>query len=239
MTQRTSTFSVAPVRRGFLLSLLSFFFFNICHASLNKIPEESEIIQSILIENQKEKSRRDSSALILIKDFAYQKLKDYAKKDEAFAKELMFGTDEDENVSKDDVDIIRLENGYLLLTVSAIDIGPKQNELYFFLIHNGKGDWIPLQFDFTKKEKGYKPWSLMCYKVKYEVPFLKIYSLTGSSSCGQNCSDTDIFLFKDGSFKLVRTLRTFIEKERLYKDLDKGLDANYLDYTKEEVISYQ
>lgn len=104
MTQRTSTFSVAPVRRGFLLSLLSFFFFNICHASLNKIPEESEIIQSILIESQKEKSRRDSSALILIKDFAYQKLKDYAKKDEAFAKKLMFGTDEDENVSKDDVD---------------------------------------------------------------------------------------------------------------------------------------
>ncbi|MDK3157788.1 hypothetical protein QPK87_14570 [Kamptonema cortianum] len=80
MTQRMFTFSVVPIRRGFFLSLLSFFFFNICHADLNKTPGESEIIQSILAESQKEKNWRDSSALILIKDFAYQKLKDYAKK---------------------------------------------------------------------------------------------------------------------------------------------------------------
>lgn len=238
MTQRIFTFNVAPIRRGLLLSLLSFFFFNICHASLNKVPEESQIMESILVEGIKEKSWRDLSTLILIKDFTYQKLKDYAKKNEVFAKELMFGTDEGENVSKDDVDIIRLENGYLLLTVSAIDIGPKQNELYFFLIHNGKSDWIPLQFDFTKKEKGYKPWSLMCDKVEYEAPFLKIHSRGTPESCAE-CGDTDVFLSQDGSFKLVRTLRAFIDKERLYKDLDKGLDGDYLNYIKEEVILYQ
>ncbi|MBY0273117.1 MAG: hypothetical protein K2X02_06930 [Alphaproteobacteria bacterium] len=195
-------------------------------------------MESILVEGIKEKSWRDLSTLILIKDFTYQKLKDYAKKNEVFAKELMFGTDEGENVSKDDVDIIRLENGYLLLTVSAIDIGPKQNELYFFLIHNGKSDWIPLQFDFTKKEKGYKPWSLMCDKVEYEAPFLKIHSRGTPESCAE-CGDTDVFLSQDGSFKLVRTLRAFIDKERLYKDLDKGLDGDYLNYIKEEVILYQ
>ncbi|MBX9786611.1 MAG: hypothetical protein K2Y08_04675 [Alphaproteobacteria bacterium] len=198
-------------------------------------------MESILVESQKEKSWRNSSALILIRDFAYQKLKDYAKKNESLAKELMFGTDEDENVSKEDVDIIRFENGYLLLTVSAIDIGPKQNELYFFLIQNGRSDWIPLQFDLTKKEKGYKPWSLVCYKVKYEIPFLKIYARNGAvaESCGESCSDIDVFLFKDASFKLVRTLRTFIDMERLDKDFNKGLDPDYLDYIKEEVILYQ
>lgn len=238
MTQRMSTFSVVPIRRGLLLSLLSFFFFNICHASLNKVPEESQIMESILVESQKEKSWRDLSALILIKDFTYQKLKDYAKKNEAFAKELMFGTDEDKNVPEDAVDIIRLENGYVLLTVSAIDIGPKQNELYFFLIQNGESDWIPLQFDFTKKEKGDKPWSLMCDEVAYESPFLKIHSRGMPESCAE-CGDTDVFLSQDGSFKLVRTLRAFIDKERLYEDLDKGLDADYLEYIKEEVILYQ
>lgn len=238
MTQRTFTFSAVLIRVGFLLSLLSVLFFNICHADLNKTPGESEIIQSILIESQKEKSRRDLSALILIKDFVYQKLKDYAKKNKAFAKELMFGTDEDKNIPEDAVDIIRLENGYLLLTVSAIDIGPKQNELYFFLIQNGKSDRVPLQFDLTRKEMGYKPWSLVCDEVAYETPFLKIHSRGAPESCAE-CGDTDIFLFKDDSFKLVRTLRTFIEKERLYKDLDKGIDADYLDYIKEEVVVYQ
>jgi hypothetical protein len=238
MTQRIFTFSIVPIRRGLLLSLLSFFFFSICHASLNKAPEESQIIESILVESIKEKSWRDSSALILIRNFAYQKLKDYAKKDEAFAKELMFGTDEDKNVPEDAVDIIPLEKGYLLLTVSAIDIGPKQSELYFFLIQNGKSNWIPLQFDLTKKEKGYKPWSLMCNEVAYEARFLKIHSRGAPESCAE-CGDTDVSLFKNGSFKLIHTLRTFIEKERLYKDLDKGLDADYLDYIKEEVILYQ
>ncbi len=203
MTQRTSTFSVVPIRRGLLLSLLSFFFFNICHASLNKVPEESQIIESILVESKKEKNQRDLSALILIRDFAYQKLKDYAKKDEAFAKELMFGTDEDENVPEDAVDIIRLENGYLLLTVSAIDIGPRQSELYFFLIQNGESDWIPLQFDLTKKEKGDKPWSLMCVEIAHEAPFLKIHSRGAPESCGE-CGDTDVFLFKNGSFKFKK-----------------------------------
>jgi len=238
MTQRMFIFSVAPIRRGLLLSLLSFFFFNICHASLNKVLEDPQIIESILVESKKEKNQRDSTALKLIRDFTYQKLKSYAKKDEVFAKELMFGTDEDENVLEEAVDIIPLENGYLLLTVSAIDIGPKQSELYFFLIQNGQSDWIPLQFDLSKKEKGDKPWSLVCDEVEYEAPFLKIHSRGAPESCGE-CGDTDVFLFKNGSFKLVRTLRTFIEKERLYKDLDKGLDADYLDYIAQDVILYQ
>lgn len=240
MPQKTSIFNVVLVRRGLLFSLLSvIFFFNICHASLNKVSEERQIIKSILVESQKEKSQRDSTALNLIKDFAYQKLKDYAKKDEAFAKELMFGTDEYyKDIPEDPVDIIPLENGYLLLTVSVIDIGPRQNELYFFLIQNNKSDWIPLQFDLTKKEKGYKPWSLMCADIVYEAPFLRIHS-RGTPECCAECGDTDVFLFKNGSFKFVRTLSTFIEKERLYKDLDKGLSADYLDYIKEEVVYYE
>ena len=230
------------IRMALFLSLLNAIFFNICHASLNKTPGESEIIQSILAESQKEKNWRDSSALNLIKDFAYQKLKDYAKKNEAFAKELVFGTDEDKNVPEKAVDIIRLENGYLLLTVSTIDIGPKktqlsydaepeqkQNGLYFFLIQNGQSDWIPLQFDLTKKEKGGRAWFLLCYEVEYELPFLKIY--TNNDVGAEGYSDIDVFLFKDGSFNLVRTIRTF--RERL------GPDIYYLDYIKEEVILYE
>ncbi|MBL8677148.1 MAG: hypothetical protein JNJ47_07005 [Alphaproteobacteria bacterium] len=223
---------------GCLLLPSSLFIFNICHASLNKVSEESQIIKSVLIESKKEKNQRDTRALTLIRDFSHQKLKSYAKKDEIFAKELMFGRDEDENIPEDAVDIIPLENGYLLLTVSTIDIGPKQNELYFFLIQNGRSDWVPLQFDLTKKEKGYKPWSLMCYKVKYEAPFLKINSRGTPESCAE-CGDTDIFLFKDDSFKLFRTLRTFIDLEKQFEDLNKGLDADSLDYIKEEIVVYQ
>lgn len=226
------------IRMALFLSLLNAVFFNICHASLNKVPEESQIIESILVESKKEKDQRGSTALILIKDFAYQKLKDYAKKNEAFAKELMFGTDEDKNVPEDAVDIISLENGYLLLTVSTIDIGPKQSELYFFLIQNGRSDWIPLQFDLTKKEKGYNRWSLMCADIAYEAPFLRIHS-RGAPECCAECGDTDVFLFKNGSFKLVRTLSTFIDMKRQFEDLNKGLDGDYLNYIEEEVILYE
>lgn len=238
MIQRSFRLSVIFMKIGCLLSPSSLFFFNICHASLNKVSEESQIIKSILIESKKEKDQRDTRVLTLIRDFTHQKLESYAKKDEIFAKELMFGRDEDENIPEDAVDIISLENGSLLLTVSTIDVGHKQSELYFFLIQKGKNDWIPLQFDFSKKENGYKPWSLICDEVTYEAPFLKIHSRCAPESCAE-CGDTDVFLFKASSFRLVRTLRTFIDMERQFEDLNKGLDGDYLDYIEEEVILYE
>lgn len=225
------------LRAVILVFLLNSVFSILCQASSNKIPDESQIIENILEESKKAENRRNPSVLRLIRDFTYQKLKDYAEKDKEFGIDLSFETDEEQIQSSlpkstDHVGIISLGEGYLLLTVSTCDIGSEESELYFFLIQNNKSDWIPIQFDFYDEEKGKKSRSRICDTVEYNTPLLKIHSRGAPESCAE-CGTTDLFLFKDSSFKLVLSVLTDIQPI----GLDEAETAPHFTYTHESTYS--
>src|SRR3990167_5969886 len=86
---------LVPFKYHLRMILLSLIFYSPCHAFQSKVPDEAQIIEYILDEGKKKENQRNKSVLMLIRDFAYQKLRDYAKKDKEFAKELIFYIPED------------------------------------------------------------------------------------------------------------------------------------------------
>jgi hypothetical protein len=204
-------------------------------ASQNKTPDETQIIALILEEGKKEINKRNHKALKQIRDFAYQKLRGYAQKDKEFAKELIF--DIPENLDKDAIQYIATEHvgiepfgdGDFLLTVStAADVPSKQDELYFFLIHNKKSNWIPIQFDLSAIEEG-KPRSFSGREFKYKSPLLTVREVIPAVSCRVNT-----FILQDGFFKLLSIPTRFL-KETFHEDLEKGLEPDNDDYWEDDI----
>lgn len=227
------------------MKLFSFFIFlNVlfcwdCLASPNKVLDESQVITFILEQGKKEENTYNPLILRQIRDFAYQKLRDYAKKDKEFAENLFFDEDEDliqEDPQSESIDHVGIESfgdGDFLLTVSTIDIGPKADQLYFFLIHNKKSDWIPIQFDRHAAGEG-KSRSLICAGIEYGAPLLKIHSRGTPESCGE-CGARDLFLFKNSSFELIRSVNYSVDLEMLFKADAAGLNSDYLNYMREDI----
>lgn len=215
-----------------IIIFLGLIFADPCYTSQLKVLKENQIIESILEESKKEESQRNETVLVSIRDFLYQKLRDYAKKDKTFAEELNIDINDTNDLSPtENLSIITLKDGELLLTLDMADSYSRQRCYCFFLIQNKKSNWIPIQFD----HNGEKSRSFWCVSFEYKDPLLLTQSGGNPTSCSQ-CSDKDIFVLRDGIFKLLRTSSGFI-KQTFYEDTDKGLNPDFEDYLQHD-LSY-
>ncbi|MBA3814550.1 MAG: hypothetical protein H0X26_08735 [Alphaproteobacteria bacterium] len=195
------------------------------------LPENEKKIVDTIFTEAESKENWDKKNETLIKDFLYQKAKDFAEHNKAFAAQF----DEDfvlEDPRTDSVHLIHLDvdNVLVVFTTSS---GCYNMGGLLFIVNRHKNQWAPVQLEEFIDKKIEKTYSIMTSNLHYDAPILSNNGRRSGRWAGFGVREN--YLFKDGTFKLVRSVETSLDKKKA-----EGIDLNnennhYEDYMKEEV----
>lgn len=199
------------VKLYLVISAVLSLIYSACYASPKEKLDESQIIEYLIVMG-------DDSRYEKIGNFLYKKVCEYARQNKEFGESIFLESKFDRE--KDSVNIFQLDkNNYLIhLMLNNYEVGKSD---YLFLINPVNPDWTPLLLEVGTQggsRKSYSPdW------INYEAPLLLAYRWSGRYD-GE--SFLDIYVFKEGVFKLILSEETIVDEK---KAQDVNLDSETID----------